>query len=223
MTQLDIESPKHCTAKQPHNSHHHHRHSFINSSSFWKLLSTLFSALLTVILLVWLVLRPSKPSFSLQQASVYHLSLSDSVPAAASFLNSSFQLTFVASNPNSRLGIYYDSLRVYASYQGQQITGLTSFPPFYQDHGEKNLLSASLTGSNLPVAPYFGSEVARDQVSGKLTVRFAVDGRIRWKVGKWVSGKYRMNVECITAMDFGRGLPAGPLTSQQGSRCSTTL
>ncbi|KAI4363703.1 hypothetical protein MLD38_019888 [Melastoma candidum] len=223
MSKLDVRSPEHCAAKQPHNSPHHHRHSFINSSNFWKLLSSLFSAILAVILLVWLVLRPSKPSFSLQQASVYSLSLSDSAPAAASFLNSSVQLTFIASNPNSRLGIYYDSLRVYASYQGQQITGLASFPPFYQDHGEKNLLSASLTGSNLPVSPYFGSEVASDQVSGKLTVRFEVDGRVRYKVGTWVSGKYRMNVECITAMDFGRGLPTGPLTSQQGGLCSTKL
>ncbi|KAI4340951.1 hypothetical protein MLD38_025738 [Melastoma candidum] len=211
MSQIQVTSPRRCATKQNHN------HNF-DLSFLWKLLSTIFTALLAVVLLVWLVLRPSKPSLSVDQASLYRLSLSDT-----SLVNSSVQLTLRVSNPNGRLGIYYDEFHVSASYRGQRIADPVSFPPFYQGHEDHDLLSASLDGNNLPVGPYFGSEVAGDQVEGKLRVNFAMDGRFRWKVGTWVSGKYRINVECVTTMDFGQGSLTGQLTFRQGSQCSTVL
>ena len=211
MSQLSIKSPKHCGKQRT-----------IEIEKLYKKLifagSTLFTIILSIILLVWLILRPTKPQFTLKQADIYQLNLSSS-----NLLNSSIQLTILSKNPNQRIGIYYDELQVYAAYKGQQITVYTSLPPFYQGHEDGNLLSASLVGTGLPVAPSFGYEVGRDQTVGRLVLNLKVNGRIRWRVGTWVSGRYRLNVNCVAVMDFGPTIPTAPLSTNQASQCSTSV
>ncbi|KAK9293093.1 hypothetical protein L1049_021078 [Liquidambar formosana] len=210
MSQIDIKSPKHCA-----------KHG-LNINKLYKKLfyifSTFFFSLLSLIILIWLILHPTKPKFSLKEADIYQLNLSGS-----HLLNSSIQITLLSKNPNQKVGIYYDELHAYASYKGQQITVDTSLPPFYQGHEDSNLLTASLVGTGLPVAASFGYEVGRDQTAGKLVLNLKVDGRLRWKVGTWVSGRYRLNVNCVSVMDFGPTVPSGPLSSKQGTQCSTSV
>ncbi|XP_019179851.1 PREDICTED: NDR1/HIN1-like protein 12 [Ipomoea nil] len=207
-------SPKHCAKRDL---------SIIQKLRFKnKIFFTIFTLLLSIlsiITLVWLTLHPSKPHFSLTQADIYQLNLS-----SPRLLNSSIQLTLLSKNPNTKVGIYYDEIQVYASYKGQQITLYTSLPPFYQGHEESNLLSAYLVaGNGLPVAPSFSYEVQRDQSAGRLVLMLKVNGNLRWKVGTWVSGKYRFNVNCVAMMPFGVSMPSGPLISKQGTQCSTSI
>ncbi|KAG5233620.1 NDR1/HIN1 protein [Salix suchowensis] len=194
MSLVSIESPKHC-AKKGLNVHKLSKKLFFAFSAF-------FTTLLSLILIIWLILRPTKPEFSLKETDIYQLSLS---------------------NPNQKVGIYYDELQVYAAYKGQQITVDSPLPPFYQGHQDSNLLTASLVGAGLPVAPSFNYEVGRDQTAGKLVLNLRVNGRIRWKVGTWVSGRYRINVSCLAVMALGSTLPTGPLRSTQGTACSTAV
>lgn len=211
MSQVFIKSPKHC-GKQGLNINKLYKKLFF-------LFSTLFTTILSLILLVWLILRPTKPEFSLKEAEIYQLNLS-----GPSLLNSSIQLTILSKNPNQKVGVYYDELQVYAAYKGQQITTYTSLPHFYQAHEESNLLTASLVGVGLPVAPSFGYEVGRDQTAGKLVVNLKVNGQLRWKVGTWVSGRYRLNVNCVAVTAFGPTIPiTGPLITKQGTQCSTSI
>ncbi|XP_004307931.1 PREDICTED: protein YLS9 [Fragaria vesca subsp. vesca] len=212
MSQALSKSPKHCGDKQGLKINKHCKKLF---AAF----STLFTTILCLILLVWLILHPTKPQFSLKEAGIYLLNLSGS----NNLLNSSVQLTLLSKNPNQKVGIYYDELKVYAQYKGQQITVYTSLPPFYQGHEDSNLLTVSLIGNGLPVAPSFGYEVGRDQTAGRLVLNLKVLGRLRWKVGTWVSGRYRVNVDCVAVMAFGPSLPSGPLTTRQGTQCSTTV
>ncbi|KAL2226882.1 NDR1/HIN1-like protein 1 [Sesamum indicum] len=210
MSQIHEKSPKHCANKQAINLHKFNKKLLFS-------LSTLFLSILSLIFLVWLVLHPTKPQFSLKEADINQLNLS-----GPSLLNSSIQLTLLSNNPNKKVGIYYDEFLLYASYKGQKITPETSISPFYQGHEETNLLSASLVGNQQPVAPSFAYEVQRDQGTGKLVLSFKAMGRLRWKVGTWVSGRYRFIVNCIAIMPFGR-IPSPPLSSKQGSQCSTTI
>ncbi|KAJ7965244.1 Late embryogenesis abundant protein [Quillaja saponaria] len=210
MSLVSITSPKHC-AKQGLNIDRHYKKLFFVFSSF-------FTTILSLILLIWLIIRPSKPQFSLNQVDIYQLNLS-----GPHLLNSSIQLTLLSKNPNQKVGIYYDELQVYAAYKGQQITADTTLPPFYQGHEESNLLTAYLIGSGLPVAPSFGYDIGGDQTAGRLLLNLKTNGRLRWKVGTWVSGRYRFNVNCIAVMAFGPVIPAGPLSTKQGNQCSTTI
>lgn len=215
MSQIHEISPKHCGGKQGFCVDKKFRR--FNKKLFYTF-STFLLSLSALIFLVWLLLHPTKPLFSLKQADVYQLNLS-----SPHLLNSSIQATLLSTNPNKKVGIYYDILQVYVSYKAQQITLHTSLPPFYQAHEETNLLSASLSGYGLPVAPSFGYEVGRDQIAGNLVLNLKGNGCLRWKVGTWVSGRYRFNINCVAIIPFGPYIPTGPLTTKQGTQCSTTL
>ncbi|XP_038906799.1 NDR1/HIN1-like protein 26 [Benincasa hispida] len=211
MSLAHVKSPKHCANKQELKVHKRYKKLFLGVSAFLSTISLL-------ILLLWLILHPSKPEFRVKQADVYQLNLID-----LHLLNSSIQLTLSSKNPNHRVGIYYDHLQVYAAYKGQQITLPTSLPPFYQAYQDSNLLTAFLAGSSVPVAPSFGYEVGKDQSAGRFVLNLKAMGRLRWKVGSWVSGGYRFNVDCVAVMPFGPTLPMPPLTLNHPTRCSTTL
>ncbi|KAG7537815.1 Late embryogenesis abundant protein LEA_2 subgroup [Arabidopsis suecica] len=213
MSQISITSPKHCAKKGGININNRHKKLFFTFSTF-------FTGLLLVIFLVWLILHPEKPEFSLTEADIYTLNLTSS---STHLLNSSIQLTLFSKNPNKKVGIYYDKLLVYAAYRGQQITSEASLPPFYQSHEEINLLTAFLQGTELPVAQSFGYQISRDRSTGKIIIGLKMDGKLRWKIGTWVSGAYRFNVNCLAIVAFGQNMTTPPLATIQGTRCSTTI
>ncbi|XP_076918981.1 NDR1/HIN1-like protein 26 [Bidens hawaiensis] len=211
MSQVDEKSPEHCAKKKHINIKKHHK----------KLIYTFITFILSIlllVLLVWFILHPTKPEFSLKEADIYQLSLS-----GFHLLNSSIQITLLSNNPNQKVGIYYDEIQVYASYKGQRITLDSSIPPFYQENKDHNLLSLVLVANGLPVDPSFGYEMGRDQMAGRLVLNLKSNGQLRWKVGTWVSGRYMFIVNCVVVLPFGSSAPAGPLTSNQGSRCLTTV
>ncbi|KAG6436354.1 hypothetical protein SASPL_101250 [Salvia splendens] len=206
MTVISEKSPKDCASKKA-------------SKKLYLYLTTLLLSLLSVIFIIWLILHPSKPHFSLREADINQLNLS----LRPSLLNSSIQITLQSHNPNTKLGIYYDEFLLYASYKGQKITPETSLPPFYQDRHETNLLSASLVGIQLPVSPSFAYEAQRDQGAGRLALSIKGMGQLRWKVGTLVSGRYRFIVNCVAIMPLGPTIPSPPLSSRQTSQCSTSM
>lgn len=74
----------------------------------------------------------------------------------------------------------------------------------------------------MPVAASIGYEVGRDQVAGRLVLSVRVDGQLRWRVGGWVSGRYRFNVDCVAVVGLGPGgdsAAGGP----QGTQCSINV
>ncbi|XP_028806697.1 NDR1/HIN1-like protein 26 [Neltuma alba] len=208
MSLITVSSPKHCAIKKgPHIERKYKKFLFIVSSCF--------TIILLLILLIWFILRPSKPQFSLEELDIYQLNLS------GPYLNSTIQLTLLSKNPNRKVGIYYDEFQVYAAYKSQQITMDSSLPPFYQSNEESNLLSASLVGNGLPVSPSLAYEVARDRAAGRLVLNVKVNGKLRWKVATWVSGRSRFTVNCVSFVTFGPAVPFGPVSSNQGAHCST--
>ncbi|XP_010912374.1 NDR1/HIN1-like protein 1 [Elaeis guineensis] len=178
--------------------------------------------ILLIILIIWLVLRPTKPKFYLQDASVYAFNVS----SPDNLLSSTIQVTISTRNPNDRVGIYYDRIDVFASYKYQQITPATAVPPFYQGHNDVDLWSPYLCGVSVPVAPYLAEAISQDQSSGFILVHVKIDGRIRWKVGSWVSGHYHLFVTCPAFLSFesGKGVGDPPVIKfQQISTCSVDV
>ncbi|KAJ6833063.1 NDR1/HIN1-like protein 1 [Iris pallida] len=218
-------SPKHCARRG------FHIEALLKKRRFVYGFLTILSLMLFLVFIAWLVLHPSKPEFYLKDASVYELTLS---PQRQLVINSSIQATLLSRNPNARVGVYYDALRAYAVYRDQQITAESPLPPFYQGHEDANLLSASLRGTGVPVAPSVGYGVGRDvQVAGRMLLLLKLDGQLRWKVGSWVSGRYRFDVRCDAVVGVppaagGAGDPSSMssgvlLGSVQGSQCSTSV
>ncbi|XP_030532396.1 NDR1/HIN1-like protein 26 [Rhodamnia argentea] len=209
MSRVLISSPEHCE-----------RRGFNTDARYKKLLFAFFTALtlfLALVVLVWLILHPTKPQFTIKEADINQLNLS------SPRLNYSIRLTLLTENPNGKVGIYYDNLQVYVAYRGQQITEESTLPPFYQGQQHSDLLTASLVGNGLPVAASLSYQVGRDQTAGQLVLSVKVNGQLRWKVGTWVSRQYTLNVNCTVVMAFQPSALVTPLSSKQGSRCSTSI
>ncbi|CDP06858.1 unnamed protein product [Coffea canephora] len=185
-----------------------------------KLFRRLFVALLAfiililfIILLVWLILRPTKPHFLLQDATVYAFNVS-----APNLLTSNFQITLSSRNPNDRIGISYDRLDAYASYRGQQITLPTLLPSTYQGHKDITVWSPFLYGNSVPIAPYYTDALTQDQFAGTVLINIKVNGRVRWKVGTFISGRYHLYVNCPAYINLGNrnsGIMVGPAIKYQ--------
>ncbi|KAI3692746.1 hypothetical protein L6452_32568 [Arctium lappa] len=170
--------------------------------------------ILFVILLIYLILRPSKPHFTLQDVTLNAFNIS----TAATTVTSNLQITISSRNPNARIGIYYDKLDVYATYRSQQITLPTLIPPSYQGHKDITVWSPYLYGTDVPVAPYLALSLAQDETAGTVLVNVKATGRVRWKVGTFVSGGYRLNVNCPAYITFGNknaGYAVGPAVKYQ--------
>ncbi|CAL9205396.1 unnamed protein product [Musa hybrid cultivar] len=164
-----------------------------------KLFRRLFAAFLLlvivallVVLIVWLVLRPTKPKFYLQDTRVVQLNLTTGV----GLLTSVFQITLSSRNPNDRIGVYYDRNAAYVLYKGQQITAATALPPGYQGHNDVIVWSPYLFGAAVPLAPYLADGLYQDINAGYILLYLHVDGRLRWKVGTWISDHYHLQVNC---------------------------
>ncbi|XP_020253224.1 NDR1/HIN1-like protein 1 [Asparagus officinalis] len=192
------------------------------------LLVLLVIIVLIVILIVYLVLRPTKPKFFLQDATVLQFNLSQPTP---NLLSSQLQVTLSSHNPNARIGILYDRMDVYASYQWQQITLPARLPPIYQGHKDVDVWSPFITGFGIPIAPYLGQSLIQDESDGFFFLYVKVDGRIRWKVGSWTSGHYHLFVNCPAYLSFdrrsiGNGGGSSAMSSikfQQISTCSVDV
>ncbi|CAO2825212.1 unnamed protein product [Amaranthus hypochondriacus] len=159
---------------------------------------TFIVLVLLVIFIIWLVLRPTKPRFILQDATIYAFNLT-----TPNLLTATFQVTISSRNPNNRIGVYYERLDVYASYHNQQITLPTRLPFAYQGHKDITIWSPFLYGNSVPIAPYLGSSLQLDQNAGLVFMNIKVNGRVKWKVGTWVSGKYHFNANCPAYITFG--------------------
>lgn len=156
--------------------------------------------LLITFLIIWAILQPSKPRFILQDVTVYDFNTS--VP---NFLTSNFQVTISSRNPNDKIGVYYDRLDVYANYHNQQITFRTGIPPTYQGHKETEVWSPFVYGTLVSIAPYNSLSLSQDQSTGSVLVLFKMDGRVRWKVGTFISGRYHFYVRCPAYINLGEG------------------
>lgn len=189
--------------------HHHegreklHRHILYGVAAFVVLV-------LFIIFLVWVILRPTKPAFILRDATVFAFNVSASPPFA---LSTTMQITISAKNRMDRVGIYYLKLDVYAAYRSQQVTLPTMLPATYQGHKDYTVWSPFLYGTSVPISPGLMVALQQDLNVGAVLLNIKIDGRVKWKVGTWFSGKYHLNANCPAYIKFGdtnAGNPFGP-------------
>ncbi|XP_074574347.1 NDR1/HIN1-like protein 1 [Curcuma longa] len=178
---------------------------------------------LLAIFITWLVLRPTKPRFYLRHATVNQFNYSG---PPSNLLSTVFQVTVSSRNPNDRIGVHYDRLEAYASYRYQQITLRARLTPLYQGHNDVVLWSPVLFGPAIPIAPYLCDAIKGDVASGFLQLSVRLEGRIRWSVGSWDSGRYRLFVDCPAFLTFQNGVSTAEgaiVQFQQPSRCSVEV
>ncbi|KAF7020014.1 unnamed protein product [Triticum aestivum] len=158
---------------------------------------------LFIILIVYLVLRPHKPRFYLQDLAVLCLNVT---PPTSAYLFTTMQATVAARNPNDRVGVYYDEADMYAQYKGVAITVPTRLPVAYQGHRDQSVWSPYLRSmDSVVLPPQLAVALAQDETAGYVLVDVRVDGQVRWKVGTWISGHYHLRVNCPALIRVNEG------------------
>ncbi|GJN27672.1 hypothetical protein PR202_gb15714 [Eleusine coracana subsp. coracana] len=143
-----------------------------------------------IVLVIYLALHPSKPSFYLQDVELHSIDLSD--PA----LSLNLQVTIASRNPNDRVGVYYKTLHAFTTYRDEPVTIPVSMPAIYQGHKDTSVWSPVMSGDSVPVAAYVAEAMKQDIAAGYVLLHIKIDGRVKWKVGSWVSGGYHLFVNC---------------------------
>ena len=120
------------------------------------------------------------------------------------------QVTIASRNPNDRVGIYYKTLHAFTTYRDEPVTVPGALPAIYQGHKDQSVWSPVMSGDSVPVAPYVADAMKQDIAAGYVALQVKVDGRVRWKVGSWVSGSYHLFVSCPAVLAAGPGgVPPG--------------
>ncbi|KAL0857746.1 hypothetical protein Bca101_062900 [Brassica carinata] len=144
-------------------------------------------------LLTWLIFRPNAVKFYLTDANLNRFSLDSN---NNSNLHYNLDLNFTFRNPNQRLGVYYDAIRV-SGYYGEQRFGYVDVSPFYQGHKNTTVVVTKVRGQNLVVLGDGAREdLKEDDKNGVygIDVKLVMSVRFRfWVVKSW---KFKPKIKC---------------------------
>lgn len=77
------------------------------------------------------------------------------------------------------------------------------------------------------MAPYNGAALSQDQSSGDISLVIKINGRVRWKVGSFTSGRYHIHVTCPAYIPFGNrnsGIAVGSAVKYQlSTKCKVSV
>ena len=159
---------------------------------FFAALIAVFIIFGVILLIVWLVLRPKIPSFSVQSLSVSSLNLTSSPPPQ---ISASFSLHFSVANPNHKLHVYYDEIEARLFYRNSLIA-FNQLPPF--DQATKNLttMDATLVASSAYLDATSANKFNADRSRGTVKFDVQVMALVRFKAGGWRARRRFLRVFC---------------------------
>eukprot|EP01018_Ginkgo_biloba_P009157 Gb_14222 [translate_table: standard] len=152
------------------------------------------------VVITWAALRPHKPRYYVDYASISRFDISGTRLETAM----SFNLT--SRNPNHKIGIYYDRVEAYVYYEYQRIGG-AYVAPFYQGHKTTTILRPILTGHSVMVEEDVSRDLTLERNAGTLELTLKIYSKVRFKVATWKSRHYTMKVKCNLLVNVNE--PAG--------------
>lgn len=178
-------------------------------------LATLLLALIVAAAILYILLQPKAPNFSVTKAYITEFNLTtepiqpnSGVEEAPIYLQTDVNFTVQAGNPNKEIGIYYDEIDVGLYYEGVEI-GTGSLPSVYLGHKESKEMQLQLRGKDTPLVQGVGSGLQKAVGSGSsiwLQVKTVTHARIQ--VWGWKSRDAKVRVNCdvqISNPEAGRG------------------
>ncbi|PKU69877.1 NDR1/HIN1-like protein 2 [Dendrobium catenatum] len=143
-----------------------------------------------IILIFYLIVRPSPISYYVDDAHIRNYNLSSSGE-----LTASFDLSLLADNRNRHVSIYYDSL-VVAIWYADQMLAFRELPPFHQPKRNATRLLLSAAATATPLLGSVADGLKHDRSAGQVAVEVRARAKIRFKVGVAKTKHYVMRVYC---------------------------
>ncbi|WOL10102.1 protein YLS9-like [Canna indica] len=142
-----------------------------------------------LILVFWLVVRPSLLRYSVNGAHVQGFDLSGSA------LKATFNLTVEARNPNHKVAVCYDQVEVAVWYDGQLLAS-DEAAPFYQPSRDVRVLKADPVARSTPLLGSVAASLERDRSSRGMAVEVRLRAVVRFKLGLLKTDRYALQAYC---------------------------
>ncbi|XP_023005762.1 NDR1/HIN1-like protein 10 [Cucurbita maxima] len=191
-----------------HRPGHHHNHCGSGCGSFTTFLKVLVTIIIVIglaVLILWLIFRPNKVKFHVTDAKLTQFNLTDNQ------LHFNLALNITVRNPNSRIGVYYDTIEAAAVYKDQRLQ-TKWLPPFYQGHKTTAVLSPEFSGQQLLLLSGQGlAQFSSEKLAGVYDIDVELNLRIRLKLGAVRIGKFKPKVNCevkVTLSSDGSSAPS---------------
>eukprot|EP01018_Ginkgo_biloba_P033906 Gb_08846 [translate_table: standard] len=142
---------------------------------------------------LFLVFQPRIPKYYVDQIQIEHFNFGGSDNLG---LDSQFDITIRARNPNRKIGIYYkDGSDLAVIYSDIELCG-GSIPVFYQGHKNTTVLRVSLAGRDVQFSDDLRSALTSQQNDGRVPLYLKINVPLKIKVGSLKSMKFTVKVRC---------------------------
>ncbi|KAM0887335.1 hypothetical protein ACQ4PT_029142 [Festuca glaucescens] len=142
--------------------------------------------------IVWLLLRPRAPAFSLATLSLSRVAYSP----ANSNLSAAFDASFLAENPNAKLTVSYSSLLASVALAPSSPIAVTSLPPFVQAPRSNTALPFRLQVDGAYVGPDEVAPLKSGANGGTMEVQVRLTAVAVFDRGGWRTRRRVMRVIC---------------------------
>ncbi|XP_031476619.1 NDR1/HIN1-like protein 13 [Nymphaea colorata] len=161
---------------------------------FFLILLAIAAAVAAAVL--YFVLQPKAPSYSIDSLSVKGFNVSQTLIASPEF-----DVSVRAENRNKKIGIFYETgSSVYISCSGQQLVS-GQLPTFYQGTQNVTVFVTALTGSNVQLTSTVRDALIQGQNNGRVSLYVSIDAPIKLKVGSVKTWKFTVKVRCDVTVD----------------------
>ncbi|KAM0863305.1 hypothetical protein ACQ4PT_044684 [Festuca glaucescens] len=163
------------------------------------LFSCLCSVLVTLLLVadvlalvLYFVFRPHMIAATVDSVSLSAFALSPSTPA---LLQYNLTVAMAVSNPNKRVGLYYDRVEALAIYDGQRF-GFAPLDPFFQGHEESTQLVPAFGGQQMLEGDAAAASFRAQQSGGAFDIEVKLNAKLRVKVWAFKVPGPRSRISC---------------------------
>ncbi|XP_061348163.1 NDR1/HIN1-like protein 6 [Gastrolobium bilobum] len=146
--------------------------------------------------ILFLVLRPKIPKYSVDELSVSQFDISQN-----NSLSVTFNLTIIARNPNKKIGIDYRGGSHLSGWYNDTKLCEGALPKFYQGHRNTTVLSIPLSGQTQNATGLQNNLLQQLQQAGYVPLSLKVKQPVRIKLGKLKLFKITFRVRCRIVVD----------------------
>ena len=173
----------------------------------------IFTLVITGVILC-LIFQPKLPKYSVDRLKISDLSLNFDMS-----LYAKFNVKITATNPNEKIGIYYEKgSRLSVWYSNTRLCQGT-LPKFYQGHRNTTVLNVVLTGQT-QYGNTLITALQEQQQTGRIPLDLKVDVPVNIELGRLKLRKVRILGTCLLIVD---SLSANNLISIKASTCKFRL
>ncbi len=153
-------------------------------------------------LMIWLVLHPHSPHFTIESVQVPTLQVIQPPPAGSdknqtsALVDVDIIFSIEATNPNRKIRIYYEVINVYTLFSGTQIGQTTQVPAFIAGHQNTTFLVAEVKAQNFPVTPSVSTSLLSQIALNAISLQTHVDVKTKVKFGIYKSFSFWVHSHC---------------------------